>query len=133
MRGEVVRSAAGMVLVPGVTSRLPLPSLSTFWGSPVGLWEALPAVLLPSPLCPSPCTSSLEARDWGELIRERSGALQNTVANKAGRLISRLPELQRKIEGPETTINKHEALLTEENKDHKVKRHRHSDWNSGAR
>lgn len=42
------------------------------------------------------------------------------MANEAGRLISRLPEPQRKIEGLETTINKHKALVAEENKDREV-------------
>lgn len=67
-----------------------------------------------------------------ELIRERSDALQNTVANEAGRLIFRLQELQRKMEGPETTISKREALLTEENKDRDGKRSPNSDLEAGA-
>ena len=66
------------------------------------------------------------------LIRERSDALQNTVANEAGRLIFRLQELQRKMKGPETTINKHQVLLTEENKDRDVKRSQNSDLETGA-
>ena len=59
-------------------------------------------------------------------------ALQNTVANEAGRLIFRLQELQRKMKGPETTINKHQDLLTEENKDQNVKRSQNSDLETGA-
>lgn len=54
----------------------------------------------------------------------------NTVANEPGRLISRLPELQRKTEGPETTINKHEALLMKENKGHELKSNGDSDLES---
>lgn len=65
-------------------------------------------------------------------MRGRSDAFQTTVANKAGRLIFRLQELQRKIEGPETTINKHEALLMAENKDQDVKRSQNSHLEAGA-
>lgn len=56
--------------------------------------------------------------------------VRNTVANEPGRLISRLPELQRKTEGPETTINKHETLLMKENKGHELKSNGDSDLES---
>ena len=102
MVGETMRQAAGVA--PG--GHLCHPSL----GPARGLQAA------PGTAAPVPRPSSVEAtgHDCLELIRESSDALQNTVANEAGRLIFRLQELQRTMEGPETTINKREALLTEE-------------------
>lgn len=72
-----------------------------------------PSSLRSGILHPHPDSSEATSQEYWEEDRGRMDALQN-MGNEAGRLTSTSPESQNEMQGPETTINKLRASLTEQ-------------------